>query len=180
MTPRLAPLAIGLHINASKIRLQTLELDEKMGGGYKTTMCHKVFSTEGYRLRLTMGEVQKQEAKAILCFKFRGPNREEKCVDALVWGGIHPHFHSYVITVLQALCKLCQLYAINKYGDSLVSNNVETTNNNVWNNCVQVPHRTDHAKALDASVQDVFFDARFKVWQEPEQVTKKRRVDTPK
>ncbi len=140
----------------------------------------KVYSTEGYRLCLTTGEAQKQEAKAIPRFKFRGPNGEEKCVDALVWGSINPCFHRYDITVLQALWKLHQLYAINNYGDYLVSNNVETTNNNVWNNCVQVLHHTDRAKALDASVQDVFFDDGFKVWKEAKQVTKRHRVDTPK
>ncbi len=161
VTPGLAPLAIGLHINASKMRLQILKLDQKMGGGYETMMRCKVFSTEGYRLHLTSGEAKKQQVNAIPRFKFRGPNGEEKFVDALVWGGINPHFHSYVIAVLQALCKLRQLYAINEYGNYLVSNNVETTNNNVWNNCVQVPHCTDHAQVLDASVQDVFFDARF-------------------
>ncbi len=101
-------------------------------------------------------------------------------MDALVWGRINPRFHSYVITVLQALWKLRQLYAINEYGNYLVSNNVETMNNNVWKNCVQVPHHTDRAQALDASVQDVFFDARFKVWEEAKKVNKKCRVDTPK
>ncbi len=160
------PVAIGLHINASKIHLQTLELDKKTGGGYETMMQCKVFSTKGYRLRLRTGEAQKQEVKAVLRFKFRGPNGEEKCVDALVWGDINPHFHSYVIAVLQALWKLRQLYAINEYGTEIVSNNVATTNTNVWNNCVQVPHRTDCSEALDASVQAVFFDSQFKVWKE--------------
>ncbi len=84
-----------------------------------------------------MGEAQKQERKAVPRFKFRGPNREEKCIDALVWGDINLRFHSYVVAVLQALWKLHQLYTINEYGTYLVSNNVETTNNNVWNNCVQ-------------------------------------------
>ncbi len=135
---------------------------------------------EGYRLRLTTGEVQKQEAKAAPRFKFRGPNGEEKYVDALAWGDIQPWFHSFVIAVLQALRKLHQLYAINEYGTYLVSNNVETTNNNVWMNCVRLPHRTDHPEVLDASVQCVFFDSEFKVWEEAERVTKKRRVQTPK
>ena len=180
VTPGVAPLAIGLHINASKMHLQTLELDQKTGGGYKTMFCCKVFSTEGYRLHLTLGEAKKQQVKAIPHFKFRGPNGEEKFVDALVWGDVNPRFHSYVIAVMQALCKLRQLYAINGYGSYLVSNNVETTNNNVWTCCVQVPHCTDCAQVLDASVQDVFFDNRFKVWNKAGKVNKKCRVDPPK
>ncbi len=130
-------------------------------------MRRKVFSTEGYQFHLRMGEARKQERKAVPRFKFRGPNGEEKCVDALVWGNINLRFHSYVVAVLQALWKLCQLYTINEYGTYLVSNNVETMNNNVWSNCVQVPHRTDRSQVLDTSVQDVFFDAQFKVWKKP-------------
>ncbi len=38
VTPSMPPLAIGLHINASKIHLQMLQLDKKMGGGYETMM----------------------------------------------------------------------------------------------------------------------------------------------
>ncbi len=52
-------------------------------------------------------------------------------------------------------------------------------NNNEWTCCVQVPHRTDRAQALDASVQDVFFDDWFKVWNEAGKVNKKCRVDPP-
>ncbi len=115
MTPGVAPLAIGLYINASKMCLQTLELNQKTGRGYKTMFRRKVFSIKGYRLRLTSGEAKKQQVKVILCFKFRGPNGEEKFVDALVWGNINPCFHSYVIAVMQALCKLWQLYTINGY-----------------------------------------------------------------
>ncbi len=162
------------------MHLQTLELNQKTGRGYKTMFHHKVFSTEGYRLHLTSGEVKKQQAKAILHFKFRGLAGEEKFVDALVWGDVNPRFHSYVIAVMQALCKLRQLYAINGYGSYLISNNVETTNNQVWTCCVQVPHRADHAQALDASVQDVFFDDQFKVWNKAGKVNKKCRVDPPK
>ena len=121
---------------------------------------------EGYRLRLTTGEVQKQEAKAAPRFKFRGPNGEEKYVDALAWGDIHPCFHSFVIAVIQALTKLRQLYAINEYGTYAVSNNVELMNNHVWMNIVPLPHCTDHPDELDASVQGVFFDSEFKVWEE--------------
>ena len=81
---------------------------------------------------------------------------------------------------LQALTKLCQLYAMNEYGTYAVSNNVELTNNHVWTNVVPLLHRTDCPDELDASVQGVFFDSQFKVWEEAQRVTKKRRVETPK
>ncbi len=129
-------------------------------------MRRKVYCTEGYQLCLRMGEAQKQEPKAVSRFKFRGPNGEEKYIDALAWGDIRPHFHSFVIAVIQALTKLRQLYAINEYGTYAVSNNVELTNNHMWTNVVPLPHRTDHPHELDASVQGVFFDSEFKVWEE--------------
>ncbi len=47
VTRSVAPLAISLHMNASKICLQTLELDKKNGGGYETMMRRKVYHTEG-------------------------------------------------------------------------------------------------------------------------------------
>ncbi len=178
--PECGPLAIGLHMNASKIHLQTLELDKKNGGGYKTMMRCKVYCTEGYRLRLRLAEALKQEPKAVPRFTFRGPNSEEKCVDALAWGDIHLRFHSFVIAVIQALHKLHQLYTINEYGTYAVSNNMELTNNHVWTNVVPLPHRTDRPDELDASVQDVFFDSEFKVWEEAQRVSKKCRVETPK
>ena len=176
----MAPLAIGLHMNASKICLQTLELDEKNGRGYETMMRRKVYCTEGYRLRLRPAEALKQEPKAVPRFTFRGPNSEEKSIDALAWGDICLRFHSFVIAVIQALHKLRQLYAINKYGTYAVSNNVELTNNHVWTNVVPLLHRTDHPDELDTSVQDVFFDSEFKVWEEAQRVSKKCRVETPK
>ncbi len=166
--PQYGPkVAIGLHMNASKIRLQTLELEQKMGGGFQTMMRRKVFSTEGYRLHLRQGEAVMQAAKMVPRFKFKGPAREEKFVDALDWGQISTCFHSYVIALLQALWKLCKLYTINGYGTQLVSNNVETVNTNVWNNCVQVLHRTDCSEALDDSVQDVYFDSDFNLGNNP-------------
>ncbi len=167
-------------MNASKICLQTLQLDEKDGRGYETMMRHEVYCTEGYRLRLRPDEADKQEAKAVPRFTFKGPNGEEKCIDDLAWGDIRPHFHSFVIAVIQALHKLRQLYAVNEYGTHAVSNNVEVTNNHMWTNVVPLPHRTDCPDELDASVQDVFFNSEFKVWEEGQCVSKKRRVKTPK
>ncbi len=41
-------VAIGLHMNASKICLQMLELQKADGHGFKTTMLRKVFSSNGY------------------------------------------------------------------------------------------------------------------------------------
>ncbi len=167
-------------MNVSKILLQTLELDKKKGGGYETMMRRKVYCTEGYRLRLRSGEAQKQDAKPVPHFKFRGPNSEEQYIDALAWGDIHPCFHSFVIAVIQALTKLSQLYTINEYGTYAVSNNVELMNNHVWTNAVPLPHRTDRPDELNASVQGVYFDSHFKVWEEAQRVSKKRRVETPK
>ncbi len=167
-------------MNASRIRLQMLQLDAKDGGGYETLMRRKVYCTEAYRLRLRPDEAHKQEAKQVPRFTFKGPNGEEKCVDDLDWGDICPHFHSFVIAVIQALHKLRALYAVNKYGTHAASNNVEVTNNHVWTNVVPLPHRTDCPGELDTSVQDVFFDSAFKVWEEGQCVNKKCRVDTQK
>ncbi len=167
-------------MNVSRIRLQMLQLDEKDGGGYETLMRHKVYCMEAYRLRLKPDEANQQEAKPVPCFTFKGPNREEKCIDDFDWGVIRPRFHSFVIAVIQALHKLRALYAVNEYGTHAASNNVETTNNHVWTNVVHLPHRSKRPGELDASVQEVFFDSAFKVWEEGQRISKKRRVDTPK
>ncbi len=147
---------------------------------FKTMMCCKVFITDGYRLRLQEGEVDGQAPKPVPTFTFKGPTGADTFMDGLAWGGIRNCFHSYVIAVLQALLKLHQLYTINDYGKHLRSNNVETMNNQMWTNCVQVPHRTDHSKALHPSLQAVFFDKDFEAWKQPMRKAKKCRVDKDK
>ncbi len=99
----------------------------------------------------------------------------------MLWlGATSAHiFHSFVITVIQALTKLHQLYAINEYGTYAVSNNVELMNNHVWMNVVPLPHHTDCPDELDASVQGVFFDSQFKVWDEAQRVTKNAGLKPP-
>ncbi len=121
-----------------------------------------------------------QEVKPVPTFKFKGLTGEEKSIDSLQWGTIPNRFHSYIIAVLQALWKLCQLYAINDYGSYVKSNNLETVKNSMWTNCVQIAHRTDHPEGLHASVQDVYFDKDFEPRKAPEHETKRCKVDDNK
>ncbi len=128
-----------------------------------------------YTLRLSADEAKKQTGADMpaICYK---EGATEKALPDLDWGVVKPRFQPYLVALMQALCKLCALYARNEYGLQGLVFTVGAGNDNKWANCTQLPHQTPRGDKLPESMQHCYYKKGFKVWtKDADEVERKRR-----
>ncbi len=145
-------IAIGLHLNNERIKIQTLELVTNVHNILQMQMSHYVYNTVPYTLRLSRDEVKKQIGADMpaICYK---EGATEKALPDLNWGVVKPRFQPYLVALMQALCKLRALYARNEYGLQGLELSVGAGNDNKWANCTQLLHQTPRGDKLPGSMQ---------------------------
>ena len=167
-------VAITLHLNNERIRIQTLELVINKHRVAQMLMSQYVYDSVPYTLRLSADESDKQARANMPAICYR-EGATENALPALVWGAIRPIFQPYLVAIMQVLCKLHALYAENEYGLQGLAFTVGKGNDNKWANCTALPHQTPRGDKLPDSMQHCYYEEGFKVWTKDK---KRKREDS--
>ncbi len=159
---------IGIHFNSKRIRIQTLHLDyDQASREHRTLMSRYVYESRPYTLQFSIDSADNQigtNMPAIVYWE----GGTVKAVPDLDWDTVKPRFQPYLVAIMQAVCKLCALYAENNYGLQGEAFSIGSANNGKWSICTQLPHQTPRGDALPQAVQNCFYDVGWEVYKRVE------------
>ncbi len=166
---------IRIHFNSDRIRIQTLQLAyDQASVEPLTLMSQCVFESVPYTLRLSVDSAKRQDGATMPAILYC-EGGTKKALPALKWGAVQTRYQPYLVAIMQAMCKLCALYAKNEYGLQGLAWSVGSGNDNKWANCTGLPHHMPRGNTLPQSVQNCYYKAGFEVYQK---IRKRRCSDS--